>query len=113
MKVEVTLKNSHFPRKQAYVELFNSCKAKYGDRVTMDGDDVMFKDITCEELVEAFAAQGYEEWVVMAIHRHNNSFLWEDDNEGGYAENLFFLAWDGEKLLAETGSVPINEWSDE
>lgn len=112
MKYEVTLQNAH-SSKQAFVELFMSLKAKYGDRVTIDNDDVLLKDITCQELVAAFAAKGYLEMSVMAVHRNKNSFLWEDDNEGGYAENTFFLEWDGVNLMAEASGAPINEWSDD
>jgi hypothetical protein len=111
MKVEVTFKGSN--DKETFISLWNSFKAKYGDRATIDGDMVMFSDITCEELTKAFEDQGYGEMAVFAVNRKKNSFIWEDDNQGGYAENHFFLDWDGVNLLAETGGAPINEWSDE
>jgi hypothetical protein len=111
MKVEVNFKGSN--DKETFISLWNALKAKYGNRATIDEDTVMFSGITCEELTKAFEAQGYGEMAVFAINRKKNSFIWEDDNQGGYAENNFFLDWDGVNLLAETGGIPINEWSDE
>jgi hypothetical protein len=71
-------------------------------------------NLKCEELEKAFDDAGMGEMEVMAINRKKgNFFLWENDNEGGYAENFFSLEWDGKELTADCGGAPINEWSND
>lgn len=88
---------------QMRVELLNSLVAAHGNRVTLSGNDVLFSDLTEEELEEAFENSGYGDMVVNGFSpTDGNRFQWEDEENDGKLETSYFaLEWDGEKLLAE------------
>lgn len=107
MQAIVEIKHSN---KEEFFNLFSQFKEKFGERAAIVGDAAVLTNITIKELTDAFASQGYAEFEIMGINRKKASFLYEDDNEGGYSEGNFYLTWEEGSMKAEFGCGTINDW---